>query len=81
MVEQVAKDLRKEFPDMKGFSSSNLNYMLLFAREWADKSIFQQGVGKLAWGHNIALLTKLKSNQERLWYAQFAITGGWSRNV
>lgn len=34
VVDQLATDLRKEFPDMKGFSPRNLNSMLSFAREW-----------------------------------------------
>ncbi len=33
VVNQLSDDLRKEFPDMKGFSPRNLNSMLSFARE------------------------------------------------
>ena len=31
--------------------------------------------------HNCILLDKLKSPDERLWYAHEAIANGWSRNV
>jgi predicted nuclease of restriction endonuclease-like (RecB) superfamily len=31
--------------------------------------------------HNCILLDKLKSPDERLWYAREAIANGWSRNV
>jgi predicted nuclease of restriction endonuclease-like (RecB) superfamily len=35
----------------------------------------------IALGHNIALLTKLKDREIRLWYATQAIEYGWSRKV
>jgi predicted nuclease of restriction endonuclease-like (RecB) superfamily len=44
-------------------------------------SFVQQPVAQLPWGHNIALLTKLKDREIRLWYATQAIENGWSRNV
>lgn len=43
-VEQLAKDLRAEFPDMKGFSRSNLFYIRKFYQFYADVSV-QQAVG------------------------------------
>jgi predicted nuclease of restriction endonuclease-like (RecB) superfamily len=35
----------------------------------------------LPWGHNIALIQKVKDPPTRLWYAQAALKHGWSRNV
>jgi predicted nuclease of restriction endonuclease-like (RecB) superfamily len=35
----------------------------------------------LPWGQNIALLTKLKDREARLWYATMAVRHGWSRKV
>ena len=35
----------------------------------------------MPWGHNLVLLSHLKDPQQRLAYAQSAITHGWSRNV
>jgi predicted nuclease of restriction endonuclease-like (RecB) superfamily len=43
-VEQLAKDLRAEFPDMKGFSRSNLFYIRKFYQFYATVSV-QQVVG------------------------------------
>lgn len=81
IIDQVSFDLRSAFPDMKGFSRSNLKYMRAFAEAWPDKAIGQQPVGQLPWGHNLVLLTKLKTAEARLAYAQRAIDHGWSRNV
>ena len=81
VIERLAHDLRIAFPDMKGFSRTNLLYMRAFAEAWPDKQIVQQAVGQLPWGHNLMLLSKLKTAKERLAYAQKALESGWSRNV
>ena len=81
VVERLSHDLRTAFPEMKGFSRSNLLYMRAFAAAWPDEQIVQQAVGQLPWGHNLVLLDKLPGPQTRLWYAAKAIEHGWSRNV
>ncbi|MBW4523221.1 MAG: DUF1016 family protein [Scytolyngbya sp. HA4215-MV1] len=81
VIERLAKDLKKEFPEIKGFSRSNLGYMKAFAETYPDEEILQRSVGKLPWRHNIALIDKLKTQEHRLWYAQKAIENGWSRDI
>lgn len=81
VIERLAKDLRKEFPEIKGFSRSNLGYMKAFAEAYPEEAIYQRGVGKLPWRHNIALLDKLKTQEQRLWYTEKAIENGWSRDI
>lgn len=80
-IETLAKDLKSSFPDMKGFSLTNIKYMVQFAKEYPDFVISQQVVGQIPWGHNVLLLQKLKSIQDRLWYADKTIEHGWSRSV
>ena len=86
VVERLAADLRREFPDMTGLSRRNLLYMRAFAEAWpglddGDPPIVQRPVAQLPWGHNIVLLTKLEDADTRTWYAQQAIAQGWSRAV
>lgn len=81
VIERLARDLRQAFPDMKGFSRANLLYMRAFAEAWPDPEIVQQAVGRLPWGHNLVLITRLKDPAMRLAYAQRAMEHGWSRNV
>ncbi|MEO7032377.1 MAG: PDDEXK nuclease domain-containing protein [Polyangiaceae bacterium] len=81
VIDQVSTDLRAAFPEMKGFSPSNLKYMRAFAEAWPDFPDRQQPVGELPWGHNVILLTKLKREDQRLAYARAALSHGWSRNV
>ncbi len=81
VIERLAQDLRKAFPDSKGFSRANLMYMRAFAEAWPDSVIVQQAVGQLPWGHNLVLLTRLKEPQQRFDYAKSALEHGWSRNM
>lgn len=81
IIENLSTDLKKTFPEMKGFSARNLKYMRAFASAWRDEQIVQQVVAQLPWGHNVVLLNKLSTNDERIWYAQKAIEHNWSRNV
>ena len=80
-VEKLSKDLKESFPDMKGFSTRNIQFMAQFAKEYPDLTIVKQLVSQIPWGHNISLLQKVKCKEERLWYVQKAIDCGWSRNV
>ena len=81
IIEQVSKDLKYEFPDMKGLSIQNMSYMRQFAKEYVTIEIVQQLVGEIPWGHNIQIISKIKSYEGRLWYIQKTIENGWSRNV
>jgi predicted nuclease of restriction endonuclease-like (RecB) superfamily len=81
VIDQLSKDLRKEFPDQKGYSKTNLQYMRAFAEAYPEKSIFQQAAGKIPWFHNCVLLDKVKDLSQREWYIHKTIENGWSRNV
>jgi predicted nuclease of restriction endonuclease-like (RecB) superfamily len=81
IINQLGKDLRLAFPNMTGLSPRNLKYMRAFAEAWPDDSIVQAPLAQITWYHHLALLEKLKSCDERLWYAAQTIQNGWSRNV
>jgi len=81
IVERLAQDLHREFPDVRGFSPRNFKYMRAFAEAWPDEAIVQQLVAQLPWGHNVRLLDKVQDPAERAWYVEQAIQNGWSRNI
>jgi predicted nuclease of restriction endonuclease-like (RecB) superfamily len=81
VIERLAKDLRSAFPDLKGFSRTNLLYMRAFAEAYPDEQIVQQLVGQIPWGHNVRILDAIKEPTERLWYVRQTIESGWSRNI
>ena len=81
VIENISKDLQNSFPNMKGLSYRNLNYMRKFAETYPDFEFVQQLVAQLPWGQNIWLMDKLETEEKRSWYAQKAIENGWSRNI
>jgi predicted nuclease of restriction endonuclease-like (RecB) superfamily len=81
IIDNLSHDLNSSFPEMKGFSPRNLKYMRKFAEIYPDKQFVQQLVAQIPWWHNVILMDKVKSAEERLWYAKSAIEFGWSRNV
>ena len=48
IVENLSRDIKKEFPDIAGFSAQNLWYMRAFYKAWTEEvSNLQQPVGEL----------------------------------
>lgn len=80
VVNQLSVDLKKEFPDM-GLSPRNLWDMKRFYERYylADLKL-RQAVAVLPWGHNLLLINKVQSLEAVLFYANEAITKGWSRD-
>jgi predicted nuclease of restriction endonuclease-like (RecB) superfamily len=81
VIEQLAQDLQKEFPGMKGFSFTNLKYMKMLFESYQGVAICPQVVDKLPWGHNRVLLDKVSCYEEKLWYAQQTLENSWSRSI
>lgn len=81
VIDRLAKDLRREFPDQKGFSARNLKYMRALADAYAERQIVLQVVAQIPWGHNQILLNKLDTQEQRLWYARETVKNGWSRTI
>ncbi|KWE99517.1 hypothetical protein WL80_32105 [Burkholderia ubonensis] len=81
VIDQLARDLKDAFPDMRGFSPRNLKYMRALAQAWPAPEFVQQAVAQLPWSHVVTLLDKLKDPATRDWYAGKSLEHGWSRNV
>ena len=81
VVDRLARDLGREFPDMTGFSSRNLLFMRAFAADNPDPAIVKQLVSQLPWGHIVRLGQMVRNPEEREWYIRATIEHGWSRNV
>ena len=79
-VERLSKDLCTGLPDISGFSFRNLKYMRQFAEMYADSN-WAAVVAQIPWGHNIVLMDKVTTIDQRLWYAQQTLENGWSRSV
>jgi predicted nuclease of restriction endonuclease-like (RecB) superfamily len=78
LLDTLARDLKSSFPEVKGFSKTNLKYMRMFAETYPQHIIGQTLSDQLPWSHHVALLQQTKSGDERLWYMQKAVKEGWS---
>jgi predicted nuclease of restriction endonuclease-like (RecB) superfamily len=81
VIDRLARDLRKSFPDMKGLSSRNLLFMRGFAAEYPDEAIVKQLASQLPWWHIVRLVQRIKDPAARDWYMREAVHQGWSRSV
>lgn len=85
IVEELSKDLKNEFPNQKGFSRSNLFSMKkwyeFYSNAGREIEKVQQLVGKIPWGQNVVIISKVKTIEEALFYASKTIENNWSRSI
>ena len=81
VVGSLSDDLRKEFPGTNGFSAANLWRMKNFYEAYGGDEKLAQLVREIGWSHNITILEKCKSDQEREFYVRSCRKHGWSRSV
>ena len=63
-VENLARDIKLEFPKAKGYSIRNLKYMRKFAAFVPDEEIVQTLSALLSWSHNTHLFDKTNTTHD-----------------
>jgi len=85
IVDVLSKDLRKLFPNQKGFSRTNLFYMKKWFEFYSANNVefekVQQLVGQIPWGQNIVIMSKSKDIDEAIFYLNKTLINNWSRTV
>lgn len=82
LIEQVADELRIEFPDMKGFSRRNLFAIRQWYRFYSVHFQFApQFVAQIPWGHNRLIINKIKDVSEAEYYCLETIKHAWDRDT
>lgn len=81
VVEQLSKDLQREFPDQRGWSSRNLWLMKQFYEIYRNNEILQPMVAEIGWTHNVLIMSKCKDNLEREFYIRMTRKFGWTKDV
>ena len=86
---ELSRDLKDSFPNLKGFSVTNLKYMkrlYLFYNQ--EDTIRQQAVDELQnilfsipWGHHIYIITKCTNPEQAIFYLQKTLINNWSRSM
>jgi predicted nuclease of restriction endonuclease-like (RecB) superfamily len=77
-IENLARDIKLDFPKAKGYSVRNLKYMSKFAKTFPEFEIVQSLTAQLTWTHSNALLDKVKDRDIFLWYAERNSEAGWT---
>lgn len=87
--ENLSRDLKEEFPDMKGFSPTTLKYCKRFYLFYSQCNTIRHQVGaefksklfSIPWRHHTEILAKCKTIEQALFYIDKTIENGWSRAV
>jgi predicted nuclease of restriction endonuclease-like (RecB) superfamily len=93
---KLSSDLRREFPEMQGFSETNLKYCKLFYAYFAirpqagdelknspqpEDQIPIEALRNIPWGHIKAIISGEKDLAKAQFYISQTIQNGWSRSV
>lgn len=81
VVVTLAEDLQKEFEGMQGWSVANLWRMRKFYLTYAEDEKLARLVREIGWGHNMAIMEKVKNPVIKEFYILMCQKNGWSRDV
>jgi predicted nuclease of restriction endonuclease-like (RecB) superfamily len=82
LIEQVADELKNEFPELKGFSRRNIYAMRQWYSFYSEKYPFvPQSVAQIPWGHNRLNISKVKDIEEAEFYCNETIINNWDRDT
>ncbi|MBI5215160.1 MAG: DUF1016 domain-containing protein [Ignavibacteriae bacterium] len=79
VVKQLAEYIARELPDVKGFTRRNLFRMKQFYEVYRDDEKVSPLVRQLPWTHNIIILSKCKSSEERKFYIELSFREKYSK--
>jgi len=78
VVERFSRDLRSAFPEMSGFSASNLWLMRKFYAAYAGNKKLQTLSVEIGWSQNLLIIWRCEDSVEREFYLRMASREGWS---
>ena len=81
IVEQLSKDLQRDFPGTEGFSARNLWDMRRLYETYHQLPNLRQLVAEIPWGHHLVILNKMKTPEAQEYYIRASSSMGWSRDV
>ncbi|RGN94375.1 YhcG family protein [Bacteroides uniformis] len=81
VVENLSRDIQKEFPGIQGFGVRNMWDMARFYAEYQSNEFLQPLVAEISWSKHIVILTKCKETQQRQFYILATKKYGWTKDV
>ncbi len=81
-IDQIAIELKEEFPHIKGFSRRNLYAICQWYRFYCVKYDFvPRFVAQIPWGHNRLIISKIKDIKQAKFYCHEVIKNAWDRDT
>ncbi len=81
VVENLSKDIQKEFPGIQGFGVRNIWNMARFYSEYQPNVILHPLVAEIGWSKHVCIMERCKDTQERRFYILATKRFGWTKNV
>jgi len=77
-IEQLATFIQAQEPGIKGFEKRNLYRMRQFYETYPDSEIVSALLTQLSWTHHTLLISRCKTEDERLFYLQLSVAERYS---
>ncbi len=77
VVEELARFIARQHPDIKGFTRRSLFRMRQFFEIYRGDTKVSPLVRQLPWTHNLLILSKCKRPEEREFYLRLAVQEKW----
>lgn len=77
-IEQLAAFIQSQEPGIKGFEKRNLYRMRQFYETYPDSEIVSAVLTQLSWTHHTLIISRCKSEDERLFYLELAVVERYS---
>ena len=78
VVDELARWLAREHPDLKGFSRPNIFRMRQFYEAYHETEFVSALPRQLPWTHNVMILGRCKSAEEREFYLRMSLRQRWT---
>ena len=78
VVEELSNHITANFGDMRGFSPQNIWRMKQFYETYKDSQILSALLRELSWTNNLLVMSRAKTDEERLFYIKLSIDEKYS---
>ncbi len=81
-IEQISEELKRDFPEIKGFSRRNLYAILQWYKFYMTKYQFvPHRVAQIPWSHNRIIVSKIKDIEVAEFYVEETAKNAWDRDT
>lgn len=79
VIDEIAKEIRKANPTLKGFNRRGLYRMMQFYETYKENEIVSPLVSQISWTNNLVILSHNSSLEEKEFYIRMCIKNNYSK--